>query len=169
MRNSVKTLLIALLALSLLLGLCACGGKKNASASKLAGTYVLSKLTYADGAEVSGDELKQELTDIWGLELSENYLELHDDGTGVLCTYGMYMDIGWKDNYLWYSDYLDFGLYLEEDIMEFDEDGLPIENTTTETTEATIPEDLRIPFTVSGKTISLDPDGLGDIMEFTKQ
>ena len=169
MAKSVKSILIALLILSLLLGLCACGNKEANAAEKLAGTYVLSKLTYADGVELTGGELKTELEEIWCMEVADTYLELRSDGTGSLSVYGMSMEIGWKDGYLWYSDFLDFGLHMDEDILEFDEDGVPIENTTVETTEPTIPEDLRIPFTVSGKTISLDPEGLGEIMEFTKQ
>lgn len=166
MTKFVKSLLLVLLTLSLMLGLGACGDKEEKSTEKLVGTYILSKLTYADDVELTGDELKKEMEDIWCMDVSDTYVELRADGTGSLSVYGLSMEIGWKDGYLWYSEFLDLGL---DEILEFDEDGLPIENTTEETTESTIPEDLRIPFTVSGKTISLDPEGLGEIMEFTKQ
>lgn len=169
MKNITKTLLRAVLALCLVLCLCACGSKQTANA-KLEGTYVLSKLTYADGTTLTGDELKTEFEEGWGMDLEDNYLELHSDGTGVLCVYGLPQEIAFADGKFWYSEFLDLSIGVEEDVLEFDEDGFPIESSVTgETTEPTVPDDIKLPFTVSGKTITLDPDGLGETMTFTKK
>lgn len=173
MKKIAKIFLCALLAVSLLC-LCACGGKggtASSSGKKLEGTYILSAITYADGTKLTGDDLKTEMEEVWGMELSETYLQLNGDGTGVLCVYGLPQEIGYENGKFWYSEFLDLGIELEEDILEFDEEGFPIIDTTptTEATEPTIPEDLKLDFTVSGKTITLDPDGLGDVMAFTKK
>ena len=176
MKKITKILLCSLLALSLL-GLCACGKKGTVDSSdpeaikKLEGTYYLSAITYADGTKLAGDELVAEMQEIWGLEPEDNYLLLNGDGTGVLCIYDFAQNIGYEYGKFWYSDFLDFGIVIEEEIFEFDEEGLPIENTTptTEATEPTIPEELKLDFTVSGKTITMDPDECGELMEFTKK
>ena len=176
MKKIAKILLCSLLALSLLC-LCACGKKGTGDSSdpeaikKLEGTYVLTAMTYSDGTKLTGDELVTELQEVWGLEPEDNYLLLNGDGTGVLCIYDFAQNIGYEYGKFWYSDFLDFGIVIEEEIFEFDEEGFPIENTTptTEATDPTIPADLLMEFTVSGNTIALDPDGLGELYEFTKK
>ena len=162
MKTITRMLLCVSLAVCLLLGLCACKKEKS-------GTYILSSITYADGTTISGKDLQTEIEDVWGMELSDIYLQLNPDGTGILSVYGIEQEIGYKDDYFWYTDYLDVSLEIEEP-LEFDEEGFPIENTEeTEATEPEIPEDLRLPLTVSGKTVTLDPDGFGDILTFTRK
>lgn len=169
MKNIMKSLLCVALALCLALCLCACGGSKQDSNAKLEGTYVLSKITYADGTTLTDDDLKAEIEEGWGLAPEDTYLELYSDGTGMLCVYGLPQEIAFADGKFWYTEFLDLGVEFEE-VLEFDEEGFPIENTSTEeTTEPTVPEDIKLPFTVSGKTITLDPDGLGETMTFTKK
>ena len=162
MKTITRMLLCVSLAVCLLLGLCACKKEKS-------GTYILSSITYADGTTISGKDLQTEIEDVWGMELSDIYLQLNPDGTGILSVYGIEQEIGYKDDYFWYTDYLDVSLEIDEP-LEFDEEGFPIENTEeTEATEPEIPEDLRLPLTVSGKTVTLDPDGFGDILTFTRK
>ena len=162
MKTITRMRLCVSVAVCLLLGLCACKKEKS-------GTYILSSITYADGTTISGKDLQTEIEDVWGMELSDIYLQLNPDGTGILSVYGIEQEIGYKDDYFWYTDYLDVSLEIEEP-LEFDEEGFPIENTEeTEATEPEIPEDLRLPLTVSGKTVTLDPDGFGDILTFTRK
>lgn len=162
MKTITKALLCILLAVSLLLGLCACD-------NSLEGTYVLSSISYADGTTLSGKDLEAEMEAIWGTALSDTYLTLNADGTGVLCVYGFDQEIGYEDGKFWYTMDLESGLYIDEDVLEFDEEGFPIEDTTpTEDTEPTIPEEIQKDFTVDGKTITLDPEGFGEVMTFTK-
>ena len=162
MKTITKTLLCILLTVSLMLSLCACG-------KRLEGTYILSSITYPDGTVLEGKELETEMSEVFGMELSETYVTLKEDGTGVMCVYGFDQEIGYENGKFWYLMDLESGLYIEEEILEFDEEGFPIEDTTpTEETEPTVPEEIKMDFTVSGKTITLDPEGLGEVMTFTK-
>lgn len=163
MRKTMNALCL-LLVFSLVLCLAACSGKEDSS-----GTYQLTGLKYADGTELTGDALKTEIEEGWAVALSDVYLTLNGDGTGILSVYGIEQEIGYKDGYFWYTDSLDIGLEIEEP-LEFDEEGFPIENTEeTEPTEPVIPEDIRLPLTISGKTVTLDPDGFGDMLTFTRK
>ena len=163
MKTIWKMLLCALLAVCLLLGLCACG-------KGLEGAYSLSSITYPDGTTLAGMELQAEMEDVWGMELSDAYLTLHADGTGVLCLYGIDQEIGYEDGKFWYTTDLESGLYIDEGVLEFDEEGFPIEDTTpAKEAEPTVPDDIKLDFTVDGKTITLDPEGFGQVMTFTKK
>ena len=163
MKLFTKLLLCVLLTLSLTLSLCACGKGQE-------GTYTLTRITFDDGTVLDGKVLEEEMRDTYGIELSDNYITLNEDGTGIVCIYGFGQEIGYKNGKFWYLMDLDSGLYIDEDIMEFDEEGFPIEDTTpAEETEPTIPEEIQRDFTVSGKTITLDPEGIGEVMTFTKQ
>lgn len=162
--RKTTNILCLLLVFGLVLCLAACSGKEGSSS-----TYQLTGLKYSDGTELTGDALKTEIEEGWAVELSDIYLTLNGDGTGILSVYGIEQEIGYKDDYFWYTDYLDVSLEIEEP-LEFDEEGFPIENTEeTEATEPEIPEDLRLPLDISGKTVTLDPDGFGDILTFTRK
>ena len=163
MRQMAKVLLCVLLVISLTLSFCACG-------KKLTGTYVLTKVSYEDGTVIEGKTLAEEMREFWGMEPSDNYITLNKDGTGILCVYGYEQEIGYQDGKFWYLMELDSGLFFEEEIVEYDEEGFPIiDDTPTEETEPSIPEEIMHDFTVSGKTITLDPEGFGEIMTFTKR
>ena len=162
MKLITKLFLCILLVVSLTLTLCACG-------KGLAGTYVLSRLTYPDGTVIEGTALETEMSEVYGMELSETYVTLNEDGTGIICVYGFDQEIGYEDGKFWYLMELESGLYIEEEFLEFDEEGFPIIDTTvTEETEPTVPEEIKYDFTISGKTITLDPEGMGEVMTFTK-
>ena len=163
MKTIFKALLCVSLAVCLLLGLCACKKEKS-------GTYILSSITYADGTTISGKDLQAEIEDVWGMELSDIYLQLNPDGTGILCAYGLEQEIGYQDGKFWYLSELDYDPDLSDDIMEFDEDGFPIEDAApTQETEFVVPEEIKMDYTRSGKSITLDPEGLGEIMTFTRK
>ena len=116
MKTITKTLLCILLTVSLMLSLCACG-------KRLEGTYILSSITYPDGTVLEGKELETEMSEVFGMELSETYVTLKEDGTGVMCVYGFDQEIGYEDGKFWYLMDLESGLYIEEEILEFDEEG----------------------------------------------
>ena len=162
MKSIAKILLCLLLVASLMLGLCAC--KKN-----LAGTYILSRIVFEDGTVLEGEELEYEMEYVFDMKLSDTYLKLNEDGTGTICIYGFEQEIGYDESSIWYMMDMELGMYLDDYYpMEFDEDGVPIEGDIPEETEPTVPEEIKKPFTLKGKTITLDPEDLGEMMTFTK-
>lgn len=175
MKKIAYRLLSAVLLFSLLLCFAACNKQDPSSPESLAGTYYLSSITYSDGSSLSGDALRTEFEDGWGMALTDNYVELRTDGTGTVCIYGFPQEIAYADGYFWYPEFLMDEIYVEDEVIIEEvvtEDGevmeiiVPVE--TTEPAETTIPEELKNPFTVSGNKITMDPEGLGETMTFTK-
>lgn len=166
MKKFAKSLLCFVLVISFALCLGACKKKPE----KLAGMYVVTCITYADGTQLTGDALKQEMEEGYGLALEDTYLQLNADGTGVLSVYGFSRDIGFEYGKFWYGDIVEYSVIIDEEMaLEFDEDGLPIEQEESEEpTEFIVPESIKQEMTISRKTITLDPEDLGETFTFTK-
>ena len=123
MKKTLKMILCLSLVLAMALSMVACGDKKEEKAS-IAGHYDLASMTI-DGKSFTQDELAALMGDL------EIYVELNDDGTGVLSLSGETADMAWKDGQIW-----------------------PVDEP-----------DEKVPFTVEGKTLTMEIDGQKMVFE----
>lgn len=108
MKKTMKIMLSALLIVSLLACLVACGGSKGPS-----GKYTLVSME-SDGMTIEGDTLKS-----LGMEVT---IEFNDDGTGTVDFMGEAEDFTWKDGKM-ISDGEELPFTFSGDTVTIEQDG----------------------------------------------
>ena len=108
MKRTMKIMLSALLIVSLLVCLVACGGSKGPS-----GKYNLVSME-SDGMTIDGDTLKS-----MGMEVT---IEFKDDGTGTIDFMGESEDFTWKDGKM-ISDGEELPFDFSGDTVTIEQDG----------------------------------------------
>lgn len=108
MKRTMKIMLSALLIVSLLVCLVACGGGKGPS-----GKYNLVSME-SDGMTIDGDTLKS-----LGMEVT---IEFNSDGTGTIDFMGESEDFTWKDGKM-ISDGEELPFDLSGDTLTIEQDG----------------------------------------------
>ena len=108
MKKTISSMLCAVMILSLMLSLTACG---------ISGTYALKKISYG-GVTVDAETA--------GFDSSAYLLEMSSDGTAILHYDGGSQQMQWKDNTLWATDQENTKVtfHVEGDDLSFKIDGI---------------------------------------------
>ena len=95
MKKILSSVLAILLIASLALGIAGCD-----LLSSVAGTYYFEEMTQ-DGETVAREDLEY-AAELSGMDLNEFlYLQLNDDGTGVMSMMGEEMEMAYEDGKIW--------------------------------------------------------------------
>ena len=99
MKTYFKIALCLLLIVSCFLT--ACGGKTTAATEptlprSATGRYEIQSITWEDGTTTSGEALQEQLA-----MMGETFLEIHEDGTALLCLYGQRADMEYDATTMW--------------------------------------------------------------------